>query len=172
MAPLGKRLGVFEVLQLDTSWLTLFLLKIYSDCIYLFIFYFFFYLIKTDGTRRNTSAMVFSRSRGSDYPSQVHNSVDFSRQEGGILRSTNELVTGPFTRKFDVTFDVSGEQTKIKDEENHNYNDLKLTDDNNASVGSLGNSSQRMLLAREDEQLQKTDYQDTVLLNESFDSAL
>ena len=116
--------------------------------------------------------MVFSRSRGSDYPSQVRNSVDFSRQEGGILRSTNELVTGPFTRKFDVTFDVSGEQTKIKDEENHNYNDLKLTDDNNASVGSLGNSSQRMLLAREDEQLQKTDYQDTVLLNESFDSAL
>jgi len=113
--------------------------------------------------------MVFSRSRGSDYPSQVRNSVDFSRQEGGILRSTNELVTGTFARKLDVTFDVSGEQTKIKDEENHNY---KLADDNNASVGSLGNSSQRMLLAREDEQLQKTDHQDTVLLNESFDSAL
>lgn len=116
--------------------------------------------------------MVFSRSRGSDYPSQVRNSVDFSRQEGGILRSTNELVTGPFARKFDVKFDFSGEQTKIKGEENHNYNDLKLADDNNASVGSLRNSSQRMLLAREDEQLQKTDHQETVLLNESFDSAL
>lgn len=116
--------------------------------------------------------MLFSRSRGSDYPSQVRNSVDFSRQEGGILRSTNELVTGPFARKFDVTFDVSGEQTKIKDEENHNYNNLKLADDNNARVGSLDNSSQRMLLAREDEQLQKTDYQDSVLLNENFDSAL
>lgn len=116
--------------------------------------------------------MVFSRSRGSDYPSQVRNSVDFSRQEGGILRSTNVLVTGPLARKFDVTFDVSGEQTKIKGEENHNYNDLKLADDNNPSVGSLGNSSQRMLLAREDEQLQNTYHQDTVLLNESFDSAL
>ena len=116
--------------------------------------------------------MLFSRSRGSDYPSQVRNSVDFSRQEGGILRSTNELVIGPFARKFDVTFDVSGEQTKIKDEENHNYNDLKLADDNNASVGNLDNSSQRMLLAREDEQLQKTDYQDSVLQNENFDSAL
>lgn len=116
--------------------------------------------------------MLFSRSRGSDYPSQVRNSVDFSRQEGEFLRSTNELVTGPFARKFDVTFDVSGEQTKIKDEENHNYNNLKLADDNNASVGSLDNSSQRMLFAREDEQLQKTDYQDSVLLNENFDSAL
>ena len=28
-----------EVLQLDTSWLELFLFKIYSDCIYLFIFF-------------------------------------------------------------------------------------------------------------------------------------
>ena len=116
--------------------------------------------------------MIFSRSRGSDYPSQVCNSVDFSRQEGGILRSKNELVTGPFARKCEVTFDVSGEQTKIKDEENHNYNDLKLVDDNNANVGSLDNSSQMMLLAREDEQFQKTDHQDTVLLNENFDSAL
>ena len=116
--------------------------------------------------------MVFSRSRGSDYPSQVRNSVDFSRQEGGILQSKNELVTSPFARKCEVTFDVSGEQTKIKGEENHNYNDLKLADDNNASVGSLRNSSQRMLLVREDEQLKKTDHQDTVLLNESFDSAL
>jgi len=122
-----------------------------------------------DGTRRNASRVQFSTA--STHQSNARKSVDFSTEEGGLLK-INEGANDPSARKGGVQFQVNDLQAKNEDEENKKQNELALAEDDNANLESLDTSPLRASLPSEEEELKKTGDEDALFPDTSFDTAL